>query len=443
MQRRKGTFIGIASGVCVCWYVWWPLAGVDRELCATHGDLVHSMVDPNWSREEASQRCHSVATVWGQQPARKSCPWVSKWAPPLPTEGTVQTWTAGCCEHVLPPQSLPNNSCAFAGQLDTTPVDSTTEPTLYLFTVMDDRPDPLRRLAQRNTLQMLSSLKQSTPTLRVGIFVESSEWDFVSELGLELIRLPASSKNQHGTPRLRSLFQAAMASERSSDAWFGFFNSDIVFDRSLLATFHAVQGQIRSGLVRQRVLLVGARSNLEMSPGVDIRAMAPNYEDVWLETWAKAAQPASADTIDFFIMSRSTFDWSRMPDFVVGRVGYDNCLIHTAVSCRDTDVVDVSSTVRAVHQTVGDGNKAGHRDTSDKSWNLDRCPHIYFGTLTDALWATHIIAGATGPDSVGLHLRDSNMCAKWRSSPTLKHGEPGYEDGVHPDAALYGDGGEG
>ena len=39
-----------------------------------------------------------------------------------------------------------------------------------------------------------------------------------------------------------------------------------------------------------------------------------------------------------------------------------------------TDVVDASRTLHALHQTVGDGNWAGHREVADKTWNTDRCP---------------------------------------------------------------------
>ena len=60
---------------------------------------------------------------------------------------------------------------------------------------------------------------------------------------------------------------------------------------------------------------------------------------------------------------------------VVGRVGYDNCIVHLANGCGQmTDVVDASRTLHALHQTVGDGNWAGHREVADKTWNTDRCP---------------------------------------------------------------------
>ena len=110
-----------------------------------------------------------------------------------------------------------------------------------------------------------------------------------------------------------------------------------------------------------------------------------------------------------------------------------------------TDVVDASRTLHALHQTVGDGNWAGHREVADKTWNTDRCPCVaqlvlgiwvaffqecarndradrsfHLGTLDDALWETQApdsavlsAHGDVGNATVELHLR-SGMCTRWR-----------------------------
>ncbi len=38
-------------------------------------------------------------------------------------------------------------------------------------------------------------------------------------------------------------------------------------------------------------------------------------------------QPFVTDAQDFFIVGRDSYPWSEVPDFVVGRVGYDNWLV--------------------------------------------------------------------------------------------------------------------
>ena len=63
---------------------------------------------------------------------------------------------------------------------------------------------------------------------------------------------------------------------------------------------------------------------------------------------------------DFFIVTRGTFKWSEIPDFVIGRPAYDNWLVDYAFH-HLVDSIDVSATVHAIHQTDVDGNKAGHK----------------------------------------------------------------------------------
>jgi hypothetical protein len=65
------------------------------------------------------------------------------------------------------------------------------------------------------------------------------------------------------------------------------------------------------------------------------------------------------DAQDFFIILPGTFNWDVIPDFVIGRPGYDNWLVDYAFH-NSIDLVDVTRTVHAIHQSGVDGNKAGH-----------------------------------------------------------------------------------
>lgn len=50
------------------------------------------------------------------------------------------------------------------------------------------------------------------------------------------------------------------------------------------------------------------------------------------------------------------FRWKKIPDFVIGRVAYDNWLVDYAYH-DGLDRVDITKTAHAVHQTGVDGNK--------------------------------------------------------------------------------------
>jgi len=76
------------------------------------------------------------------------------------------------------------------------------------------------------------------------------------------------------------------------------------------------------------------------------------------------------DAQDFFIVTRGAFNWSDIPDFVVGRPGYDNWLVDYIYHKHEThSLIDITNTTSAIHQTGEDGNKAGFVEREDKDWN--------------------------------------------------------------------------
>ena len=163
----------------------------------------------------------------------------------------------------------------------------------------------------------LSRLARANPSLRVVAFVESESWDFAKVLGLEVLPLPPGVCNPHGTPSVRRLFQHVLS--HWSSGWCGFFNSDMVFDGSLVATLRAVHASVASGKLRKRVLVVGSRSNFMLAPGFDVGKIAPKpgrSTDRLITAWLAVAESGDRSALDFFIFTRPTFDWSRMPDMV-------------------------------------------------------------------------------------------------------------------------------
>ena len=292
------------------------------DVCETTEDMVRGHGRPPtvearaWGRAEAVERCGALAPLWGRPAPRSSCPWSAPWAAPLPTAEALHDWMGACCDHVLPP-SWPNSTCALAGGGGADEQLAAPEFSLLLFTIMDDRPDALRQLAQRNMLHALSRLARANPSLRVVAFVESESWDFAKVLGLEVLPLPPGVRNPHGTPSVRRLFQHVLG--HWSSGWCGFFNSDMVFDGSLVATLRAVHASVASGKLRKRVLVVGSRSNFMLAPGFDVGKIAPSpgrSTDRLITSWLAEAEAGDRSALDFFIFTRPAFDWSRMPDMV-------------------------------------------------------------------------------------------------------------------------------
>lgn len=72
--------------------------------------------------------------------------------------------------------------------------------------------------------------------------------------------------------------------------------------------------------------------------------------------------------------SRTLFakNWELIPDFVVGRVGYDNWLVDNAYHQGNTSLVDTTKTIALVHQTstTGGSGESKERKNIDRFYNF-------------------------------------------------------------------------
>lgn len=49
---------------------------------------------------------------------------------------------------------------------------------------------------------------------------------------------------------------------------------------------------------------------------------------------------------DYHIISKDCFDWEKMPEFVIGRSGYDLYLVETAYLDQEVVMIDLTNTGR-------------------------------------------------------------------------------------------------
>lgn len=186
-----------------------------------------------------------------------------------------------------------------------------------------------------------------------------------------IMRLNHTRQNQHGYPFLKDMYLFAQRWWNESDTY-TYYNADLLFNgTALTATLDALVDAVAAGKLSRRFLAVGLRRNVRWNASDDFGELFEQSK-VFVD-----------DAQDYFVTSPSLWNWSAIPDLVVGRRAYDNWLVQHAIREPGVDTVDLTATLTTLHLTVH-SNRDGHAGTdhddvdfnahvlekADPKWNM-------------------------------------------------------------------------
>ena len=190
--------------------------------------------------------------------------------------------------------------------------------------------DPHIRRIQANALRNWKALG-----LEVLVFGDEAGAEAIArELGL--VYLPRVRRNAQGTPLLSDILHQAR--ERATAPWLMLANADILFTPCL---FHAVEVLERAGGFS---LVTGRRWDLDVTEDLDFS------ETTWPQDLARRALREgrlNPTGMDYFLFPKNLP--LHMPDFAIGRAGWDNWMVYNA-RAQGWRMVDGTPTVFVVHQ---------------------------------------------------------------------------------------------
>ncbi|KAF8279344.1 hypothetical protein TcBrA4_0104650 [Trypanosoma cruzi] len=166
-------------------------------------------------------------------------------------------------------------------------------------------------------------------------------------------------------PTYRGLFSRVLA-DYPDVHYFIYSNMDILYTRSALETIRAVQRYYSAMEGSERKFnvkgwfAVGRRTNVEVPLHW---SLGTNWEKEMEVVFGAAGTLFQSFSEDYFAMSRNTFDWKGIPDFVVGGTAFDNWLTTQAVMLARAGLaltVEATLTLMAIHQNHGENLKASH-----------------------------------------------------------------------------------
>jgi hypothetical protein len=205
-------------------------------------------------------------------------------------------------------------------------------PFITIFTTPKPFSDARIATIQRNAVQSWRHLGPEVEVLLVGD--EPGMQGVAAEYGLCHLRDVARS--QAGTPLVSSIF--ALARQASGAPLLAYLNADIL----LLPDFVDAARQVSSQA--ERFLVIGQRwdldvpSLLDFSPGWAERLRAD------VQTRGRLHMPAGSD---YFVFPRDLF--AEIPDFAIGRAGWDNWMIFYARQ-QGWSVIDATPSIQVIHQ---------------------------------------------------------------------------------------------
>ena len=142
--------------------------------------------------------------------------------------------------------------------------------------------------------------------------------------------------NASGTPLISSLFQ--LARDNSQGDMLCIINADMI----LLPDF--VQAARRSKQMRDKFVLLSQRWDLDVTQPVEFTEGWQDLLSSRVQRQGSLHRPAGSD---FFLFPKDCY--THIPDFTIGRAGWDNWMIYKARKEKWT-VIDCTPSVMIVHQ---------------------------------------------------------------------------------------------
>ena len=205
-------------------------------------------------------------------------------------------------------------------------------PFLTLFTAPKAFTDPHTSLIQHNALRSWQVLGDSVSVVVVGD--EEGIGEAAKTYGFS--HRPDVRLNKLGTPLISSIFE--LGRQQNDSPFLGYVNADIILYPEILDVIRTVASQA------EQFLLIGQRWDLEVQQPL-------TFEGDWVptlkSTMHKDGKLHTRTGSDYFIFPRSCFQ--EIPDFSVGRAGWDNWMIYQARR-QGWLAVDCSAELDIIHQ---------------------------------------------------------------------------------------------
>jgi hypothetical protein len=233
---------------------------------------------------------------------------------------------------------------------------------------------------QRNALRCWQRLHPDVEILLFGDDAGAAE--VCKELGIR--HIPEVRRNCHGTKYLAGIYDRAQ--ELARHEVLCHVNCDIL----LLSDFFRAVESIRK--LRDRFVFAGRRWDVDVNVPLDFSL--PDWEERVHTLARQTNRQRPPQWIDYFVFSKGLY-YRQMPEFLIGRPGWDNWLLWYARSSGAT-LVDGSRVVCAVHQNhdysyhpdgekgVWEGEEAleNYRllENNHKFCTLDNATHVMYAS---------------------------------------------------------------
>jgi hypothetical protein len=199
-------------------------------------------------------------------------------------------------------------------------------------------------MIQRNAIHSWVALEAHPDIILFGDSPGTAE--IAREFGL--IHIPDVETNEKGTPLISAMFR--IAQERSRFPIMCYSNCDMI----LMNDFSQVVSNIATD--KRCFLAVGQRTDLDVTEPIEFTG---DWETS-LQHFAHEKGVLHAPTgMDVFVFPRGMIE--QIPDFAVGRVGWDGWMIYNALR-RFIPIVNITSSVLLIHQNHDYSHLQGGRE---------------------------------------------------------------------------------
>ncbi len=219
---------------------------------------------------------------------------------------------------------------------------------LTIFSAPKPFTNPHIAVIQRNAIQSWLHLEMGKTSSahfkpEVDVFLVGEEEGMREVASENSIPLLANvRRNESGTPLVSSIFD--LARQASDSPYLAYVNGDILLLPDILRAIHQIAEEMTRQTGRQ-FLLIGQRWDLDVKELLDF---SPGWADR-LQAMARGKGRLHAPAgSDYFVFPRSAFN--EMPDFAIGRAGWDNWMIYHARQ-HGWPVIDGTPALMVIHQS--------------------------------------------------------------------------------------------